>query len=105
VKAPDREGRFAERTVDGVDDTGSPERVVVWIERRPGAVWVVGRSVNDHDHQVWEGYELDDCLEVANATLEDDVSVSEDDGGAAKVRPFLRGELLKPLEQIFFGRR
>jgi hypothetical protein len=112
VKAPATAGHFAERIVDGRDDGGSPERVVIWIDRLPGAVWAVGRIVNpqlresgdprEHDW-LWQGYELDDCLEAANAALEDDAVVSEDDGGAAKVKPFRRDELLKPLERIFFG--
>ena len=46
VKAPAGAGRFAERIVEGRDDGGSPERVVIWIERRAGAVWAVGRQVN-----------------------------------------------------------
>ena len=41
-----RPGRFAERTLDGVDDRGVDERIVFWIERRAGALWVVGRSIN-----------------------------------------------------------
>jgi hypothetical protein len=113
VKAPATAGRFAERIVEGRDDGGSPERVVIWIERRAGAVWAVGRQVNPQhresesprgDDYVWEGYELEDCLEAANGTLEDDAVVSEDDGGAAKVKPFRREELLAPLERYFFGR-
>src|SRR3954468_14841045 len=81
VKAPATAGRFAERIVDGRDDGGSPERVVIWIERRPGAVWAVGRAVNPQhrdshetraDDYMWEGFELDDCLEAANGALEDD---------------------------------
>jgi hypothetical protein len=76
-------------------------------------VWAVGRVVNPgerdsvsprDDDYLWQGYELDDCLEVANATLEDDVVVSEDDGGTDLVRPFRRAELLAPLERFFFGR-
>jgi hypothetical protein len=106
-------GRFAERVVSGRDDGGADERVVIWIERRPGALWAVGRMVNPQhretdepraDDYVWEGHELDDCLEAANGTLEDDVVVSEDIGATAKVQPFLRVELLKPLEKYFFGR-
>ena len=38
--------RFAEREVHGVDDAGEPERIVIWIERLPGALWAVGRAVN-----------------------------------------------------------
>jgi len=53
---------------------------------------------------MWEGFELDDCLEAANAVLEDDAVVSESDGTALKVRPFRRDELLEPLEKFFFGR-
>lgn len=106
-------GRFAERIVDGRDDGGGPERVVIWIERRPGAVWAVGRQVNPHhresaapraDDYVWEGFEIDDCLEAANGVLEDDALVSESDGASVRVRPFLRDELLAPLERFFFGR-
>ena len=106
-------GRFAERVLTGVDDAGAEERIVIWIERKAGAVWAVGRVVNPQhrnsdeprrDDYVFEGYELDDALEVANGTLEDDVSVLEQDGRDEKVKPFLRGELLKPLENYFFGR-
>lgn len=113
VKQSAGAGRFAERIVQGRDDGGSSERVLIWIERRPGALWAVGRQVNpEHretdeprsDDYVWEGYELDDCLEAANATLEDDAVVSEDDGGTAHIRPFVRDELLAPLEKFFFGR-
>jgi hypothetical protein len=112
MKAPVTPGRFAERIVEGRDDGGSPERVVIWVERLPGAVWAVGRQVNPQhreseapraDDYIWEGHELDDCLAAANEALEDDAVVSEDDGGAAKVRPFLRDELLEPLERLFFG--
>ena len=46
MKGPATAGRFAERIVHGRDDGGSPERVLIWIERRPGALWAVGRQVN-----------------------------------------------------------
>jgi hypothetical protein len=113
MKAPAKAGWFAERVVEGLDDRGRSERVVIWIERRPGAVWAVGRAVDPQhrasdepreDDYLWQGYELDDCLEAANAALEDDVVVSEDDGGTAKVLAFRREELLEPLERFFFGR-
>jgi hypothetical protein len=87
--------------------------VVVWVERRPGALWAVGRAVNLHlrpsseprpDDYVWEGYELEDALAAANETLEDDCFVSEVDGSQQRVRPFRREELLQPLEKLFFGR-
>jgi hypothetical protein len=112
VRRKSTAGRFAERLLVGVDDAGVEERVVVWIERKPGALWAVGRAVNPQlrstheprrDDYVFEGYELDDALEQANATLEDDVSVLEGDGSDAKVKPFVRDELLKPLERYFFG--
>jgi hypothetical protein len=114
VRRKSSAGRFAERVLAGVDDTGAEERIVVWIERKPGALWAVGRTVNPQhrssdeprrDDYVFEGYELEDALETANATLEDDVSVLEQDGRTEKVRPFVRDELLKPLEQYFFGHR
>ena len=106
-------GRFAERVLEGVDDTGTSERVVIWIERKPGAVWAVGRAVNpqlrtapDPRREDWlfEGYELDDALTAANDALEDDVRVLENDGRAEKVKRFTRSELLGPLERWFFGR-
>ena len=107
------EGRFAERVVHGVDDAGAAETIVIWIERRQGALWAVGRAVNPQhrstdeprrDDYVFEGYELEDALDAANGTLEDDVSVLEQDGRNEKVKPFVRDELLKPLENYFFGR-
>ena len=106
-------GRFAERVLSGVDDAGSEERVVIWIERKPGAVWAVGRAVNPQhrssdepraDDWVFEGYELDDALEHANEALEDDVNVLEGDGRPADARPFTRKEVLPLLERWFFGR-
>ena len=105
--------RFAEREVNGVDDCGEPERIVIWIERLPGALWAVGRAVNPQhrpseaprpDDYVFQGYELVDALEAANETLEDDARVSEQDGRSEKIRPFVRDELLRPLERWFFGR-
>ena len=114
MKKADTSGRFAERVLRGVDDAGVEEHVVVWIERKPGAVWAVGRAVNPQhrasseprpDDYLFEGFELEDCLEAANAALEDDVRVLEDDGVDEKVKPFRRDELLKPLEAWFFGHR
>jgi hypothetical protein len=105
--------RFAEREVQGVDDQGEAERVVIWIERLPGALWAVGRAVNPQyrrsdearrDDYIFEGYELSDALDAANGALEDDTRVSEQDGSNEKVRPFVREELLRPLERWFFGR-
>jgi hypothetical protein len=104
--------RFAERTLRGVDENGAEERIVVWIERRQGAVWAVGRAVNPQhrstdvprrDDYIFEGYELDDALEAANGALSDDSRVSEQDGRREPVAPFEREELLKKLERWFFG--
>ena len=106
-------GVFAQRVLEGVDDSGAVERVVIWIERKPGALWAVGRAVNPQhrpseeprrDDYVFEGYELEDALERANATLRDDAHVSAQDGRPAEAEPFAREELLKPLERWFFGR-
>jgi hypothetical protein len=114
VRKRDTSGRFAERVLRGVDDGGAEERVVIWIERRAGALWAVGRMVNPqmrssdvprHDEWLFEGYELEDALDAANSALEDDVSVLERDGFDGKVEPFKRSEVLKPLERWFFGRR
>jgi len=107
------EGRYAERTLFGVDDVGDEERIVIWIERRPGAVWAVGRAVNPQlresdeprpEDVVFEGFELGDALERANEALEDDVRVLEEDGRPAEARPFTRKEVLPLLERWFFNR-
>lgn len=114
MKRHAKEGRFAERELHGVDDTGAEERIVIWVERKQGAVWAVGRAVNPQhrssdeprpDDYVFEGYELEDALEAANGALADDLRVSERDGRAEQVEPFTREELLRPLERWFFGRR
>ena len=113
MKQRSRAGRVAERVLDGVDDAGSQERIVFWIERRPGAVWAVGRAVNPNLRRtddpvaadvIFEGYELEEALDRANEALEDDVRVLETDGRAPSVRPFTRRELLPLLERWFFGR-
>ena len=104
-------GVFAERVVQGVDDAGAVEKIVIWIERQPGAVWAVGRAVNPEfppgsggsKDYVFQGYELDDALDNANGTLADDLHVSNGDGRVQDVSPFTRDELLKPLERWFFG--
>ncbi len=107
-------GRFAERVIDGFDDAGTPERIVIWIERKEGGVWAVGRAVNPQHREsddprpgdyAFEGYELQDALDAANDALEDDISVSEQDGRRSRVQPFKRAEVLRPLERWFFGRR
>ena len=107
------DGRCAERELQGVDDAGREERVVIWIERKEGAVWAVGRSVNPQhrssseprrDEYLFEGYELEDALEHANAALRDDLRVSEQDGRPQQIDEFTREELLRPLERWFFGR-
>ncbi len=107
-------GRFAERVLHGVDDGGADERIVIWIERRQGAVWAVGRAVNPQhrpsdeprkDDYIFEGFELEDALEQANGALHDDLRVCEQDGRPAAATPFEREEILRPLERWFFGHR
>jgi hypothetical protein len=107
VQVSSDRGRFAERVLRGLDDAGNEEQVVFWIERKAGAVWAVGRAVNPgrrngkaprKDDYIFEGYELADALEQANAALEDDLTVSERDGRGGHCRPFTREECLKPLE-------
>ena len=80
--------RFAERVLHGVGDDGSREEIVIWIERRPGAVWAVGRAIDPRnrtivepidDDYVFEGFELGDALEAANGALRDDLRVSEEE--------------------------
>ena len=113
MKRSSREGRYAERVLAGVDDVGEEERIVIWIERRAGALWGVGRAVNPQlresdetrpEDVIFEGYELGDALQRANEALEDDVRVLEEDGLPADARPFTRKEVLPLLERWFFNR-
>ena len=111
--APESPGaRFTERVLHGLGEDGRREEIVIWIERRPGAIWAVGRAIdlrnrsNPHprkDDYVFEGYELGDALEAANNALFDDLEVSAEEGVKEQVRPFRDEELLKPLERWFFG--
>ena len=113
MRRSSREGRYAERTLAGVDDVGAEERIVIWIERREGGVWMVGRAVNPHlrtsdepraEDVIFEGYELTDALERATEALEDDVVVLEGDGRPVAAKPFTRREILPLLERWFFNR-
>ena len=106
--------RFAERVFHGVGDDGSREEIVIWIERRSGARWAVGRAIDPRnrsnpapraDDYIFEGYELTDALKAANNALSDDLEVSAGEGVNEDVRPFVDDELLKPLERWFFGHR
>jgi hypothetical protein len=114
MRRTSRAGRYAERVLHGLDDGGADEQVVIWIERKEGGVWAVGRAVNPqhrrsaeprHDDYIFEGYELGDALEQANATLDSDLTVSQRDARNETVRPFEREEVLRPLERWFFGRQ
>ena len=100
--------------IDGVDDGGAPERIVIWIERKEGGVWGVGRAVNPQHRPsdeprpadyVFEGYELQDALDHANECLEDDVVRGRRATATAPPGPFRRSEIIGPLERWFFGRR
>jgi hypothetical protein len=113
MKRRSREGRFAERAVVGLGDGGEEEQIVFWIERRPGALWVVGRSVDPQretraeprpEDVVFEGFDLEEALARANEALEDDVSVLERDGRDVDVRPFTRKDVIPVLERWFFNR-
>jgi hypothetical protein len=104
--------RFAERVVHAVSDDGTRDEIVIWIERRTGAVWAVGRAINMRnraipgsrpDDFVFEGYEMGDALEAANNALTDDLKVSAGEGVNENVELFADEELLRPLERWFFG--
>ena len=106
--------RFAERVFHGVGDDGNREEIDIWIERRSGARWAVGRAIDPRnrsnpapraDDYIFEGYELTDALEAANNALSDDLQVSVGEGVNEDVQPFVDDELLKPLERWFFGHR
>jgi hypothetical protein len=103
---------FAQRSVQGVGEDGAAERITVWIERKPGAVWAVGRAIDlaqrtdgaiREDDYVFEGFEMGDALEAANDALASDLDVSREDGRTQDVQPFAEPELLAPHERWFFG--
>src|SRR5437660_11657855 len=102
--------RFAERQVHGLGDDGARELITIWIERRPGAVWAVGRAVGlaeradgavRSDDYVFEGYEMGDALEAANGALAADLDVSREEGRMREVPGFADSELLEPRERWF----
>ena len=104
--------RFAERVFHGVGEDGVREEIVIWIERRQGALWAVGRAIDPKnrsvkapraDDYIFEGYEMTDALEAANNALSDDLEVSAGEGVNEQVGPFRDTDLLKPLERWFFG--
>ncbi len=106
--------RFAERVLHGIGEDGSREEIVIWIERRTGALWAVGRAIDPSnrrtpkprpDDYLFEGYEMGDALEAANNALRDDVEVSAEEGLNEHVREFSDEDLLKPLERWFFGHK
>jgi len=104
--------RFSERSLHGIGEDGSREEIVIWIERRPGALWAVGRAIDPnnrhnpvprrHDY-LFEGYEMGDALDAANNALRDDLVVSAEEGLNEDVAEFGEDDLLKPLERWFFG--
>jgi len=103
---------FAKRKVRGVGEDGGGEVVTIWIERRPGAVWAVGRAVGleerhdgavRRDDYVFEGYEMGDALEAANDCLRSDLEIARADGHPQELGDFNEDELKGPLERWFFG--
>jgi hypothetical protein len=106
--------RFAARTLQGLGEDGGREEILIWIERRPGALWAVGRAIDignrrtpqpRADDYLFEGYEMGDALAAANTALRDDLEVSAEEGLTESVPLFAEDELLKPLERWFFGHK
>jgi hypothetical protein len=105
--------RFAERSLTGIDDAGSEEHIVFWIDYQPDAQWAVVRMVNPElradaepreEDFVFRGFELNDALNEANEALRDDLQVSSEEGVEQNVAPFERDEILERLEHWFFHR-
>ena len=102
---------FAERTLSGLDDAGQREEVRIWIDWLPGGIWGVGRAVNlsarenpslvRSDDWVFQGYEMQDALDAANAALSADLDVSLDGGDTHAFGPFSEAELRPRLERWF----
>jgi hypothetical protein len=105
-------GRFAERTLHGIDDSGRTETISLWIDWLDGGVWGVGRVVNAalrenphlarEDDWLFRGYEMGDALAAANEALTCDLEVSRADGKNEDVRLFDEDELRRRLERWFF---
>lgn len=107
---------YAVRTIHMPDDDERGiDSIRIWMERREGGEWAVGRASDlaqreypeprDTDY-VFSGFDLDDALQAANNALEDDVVASEMDGMTEEqVRPFTHKELEDPLNEWFWGRR
>ena len=100
--------------MSAVGEDGGREEILIWIERRPGALWAVGRAIDignrripqpRPDDYVFEGYEMGDALAAANTALRDDLEVSAEEGLRESVPLFAEEELLKPLERWFFGHK
>ena len=107
---------YAARTIPMPDaDERGINSILIWMERRDGGHWAVGRASDlaqrdfpeprEHDY-IFDGFEIDDALDAANNALEDDLSASERDGmDSGTVLPFTRKELQDPLNEWFWGRR
>src|SRR4029453_14310162 len=106
MRRSSRESRYAERALVGVDDVGEEERIVVWIERRAGGVWAVGRVVNPQLRESDDPRPEDGIFEghAPNDPLESHVRVLGEDARPADARPFTRKEVLPLLERWFFNR-
>src|SRR3954466_14607959 len=112
MPATKQTARFAPRTGHGIDDAGTPETIVLWIEWQHGGQWAVGRMVNPHlrdnanharaDDYLFTGFEMQAALAAANEALDSDLEVSRDDGRNEDVAPFDEEELRTRLERWFF---
>jgi hypothetical protein len=112
VSSTKTDGRFAERTLHGIDDSGRTETISLWIDWLAGGRWGVGRAVNvahrenpglaREDDWLFRGYEMGDALEAANDALTTDLEVSRADGMNEHVRAFGEDELRRRLERWFF---
>jgi hypothetical protein len=104
---------FAQRRIRGMADDGGGENVTIWIERRAGAVWAVGRAVSleerpdgrvHPDDYVFDGFEMGDAVAAANQALDSELEIAAGDAIEQTVDPFTEDELRAPLERWFFGR-
>ena len=100
------DGRCAERTLEGFDDAGRAERIVIWLERQQGAVWAVGRAVNPQHRPSGEPRATTTSSRGTSWTTPSTArterspttyTFSNGDGHVQDVPPFTRDELLKPL--------
>ena len=105
-------GASPERLLHGVGVDGSREEAMIWIERRTGPTWAVGRAIDFRNCSIPEPRDDDYVFEAMRWVTPSrprttrwpmDLVVSSEEGIDESVPRFTEEDLLKPLERWFFG--